>query len=384
MALDDSASTQATRSGETGYDREIIRWARTRRTKPTRTTLRPSRAVLVVAGVLAGMYGMAQPAAAEGDLVYGPETCIQGYVWRQAFDGDSVCVPPGFRSQVLADNAEANARRQPGSQNCISGYVWRVARPSDLVCVTPELRSQVLTQNRQPNAHKLAFAPGTHTVELSVARHLKRVVSKGFNSCRVIPVKNDQLLAGWMQYEDDGTPCMAESSQLAVQFDTSLLDRIPDKVITRAVLTYDEQQATGCNQGLPGGGPCWTSGTRQPEHKPNGCIVVRIPSTDWTAAAPNGEFPYIAHPSGRPAVKRLDVRAWDVTEPFRWQKEAGAMPLQPVTGPALSRGFGFLLSGGLTIGQLAAEDNINCLSQLSKIRLPVTYTISEGRFIPPR
>jgi hypothetical protein len=82
-------------------------------------------------------------------------------------------------------------------------------------------------------------------------------------------------------------------------------------------------------------------------------------------------------------VERLDVRDWDVTEPFRWQKEAGAMPLQPPTGPAFSKGFGFLLSGGLTIGQLAAEDNTNCLSELSNICLRATYTISEGQFNPP-
>jgi hypothetical protein len=82
-------------------------------------------------------------------------------------------------------------------------------------------------------------------------------------------------------------------------------------------------------------------------------------------------------------VERLDVRDWDVTEPFRWQKEPGAMPLQPPTGPAFSKGFGFLLYGGLTIGQLAAEDNTNCLSELSNIRLRATYTISEGQFNPP-
>jgi hypothetical protein len=343
-----------------------------------------TRGALVVAGVLSGMYGMTRPAAAADDLVYGPETCVQGYVWRQAFEGDTVCVTPGFRSQVLADNAAADGRRQPGSPNCVSGYVWRVARPSDLVCVTPEMRSQVASVNRQPDAHKQAFAPGTHTIELSVGPHLKRVVSRGFNDCKVIRVQNDRLLVGWQQYEDDGTPCMAESSQLAVQFDTKLLDRIPDKVITRAVLSYDEKQATGCNQGLPGGGPCWTSGSRQPEPKPNGCIVVRIPSVDWIGSPPNGEFPYITHPSGRPAVNRLGVRAWDVTEPFRWQKELGAMPLQPPTGPALQKGFGLLLSGGLTIGQLQAEDNTNCLSELSNIRLQTTYTVSQGKFIPPR
>jgi hypothetical protein len=227
------------------------------------------------------------------------------------------------------------------------------------------------------------FAAGTHTVDLSVARSLKRAVSRAFNDWKVFPSQNDQLLVGWQQIELDGTPIMTASSQVAVQFDTSLLDRIPEKVITEAILTYDEKQATGCNHGLPGGGPCWTSGSRQPEDKPNGCVVVRVPSTDWTAVAPDGEFPYISHPSGRPAVNRLDVREWDVTEPFRWQKQPGAMPLQPPTGDALSSGFGFLLSGGLTIDQLAAEDNTSCLSELSNIRLRTTYTISEDQFIPP-
>ena len=112
---------------------------------------------------------------------------------------------------------------------------------------------------------------------------------------------------------------MAASTQLAVQFDTSLFDRIENKRVDRAVLVYDEVQAFGCRARLPGGGPCWTSGSGQQEDKPGGCVVVRIPSTDWTANPPSGEFPYIT--SGRPSVNRLSVREWDVTEPFRWQTD---------------------------------------------------------------
>jgi hypothetical protein len=353
-----------------------------RRTKLIRTACRLAGAVFAAALVLTGSYGMTQPAAADDVLVYGPETCVQGYVWREAFEGDTVCVPPGFRSQMFADNRDADLRHERGSRNCISGYEWRLARPSDLVCVKQEIRSQVADQNRQPDAHKLAFAPGTHTVELGVARTLPHVRLRVFQ-CTVVPRKSDKLLAGWQQYEQDGDPCFSETTDLAVKFDTSLLGRIQDEMITRAVLTYDERPATACFQEL-GGSSCWTSGSRQPENKPNGCIVVRIPSTDWTAAAPTGDFPYLAHPTGRPTVRRLDVRSWDVTEPFRWQEQVGAMPLQPPTGPALSKGFGYLLTGGLTTGQLDAEDNTSCLSELSKIRLRMTYTISEGKFIPPR
>ncbi len=342
-----------------------------------------ARVVFVLGVVLAGLCGSGTTASADV-LSFGPDTCAPGFVWREAFAGDTACVTPSFRARVLADNAAAASRRQPGSLNCVSGYVWRVARPSDLVCVTPSVRTRVAAQNGVPDANKQAFAPGTHTVDLGMASHLKRVVSRGFNSCRVFPKQNDELLVGWMQYEDDGTPCMAESSQVAVQFDTRVFERIPGKVVNRAVLIYDERQASGCNVGLPGGGPCWTSGSRQPENKPNGCVVVRVPATNWAVSPPSGEFPFVTHPSGRPTVIRLDSRSWDVTEPFRWQKERGAMPLQPLDGPALNSGFGFLLSGGLTIGQLQAEDNTNCLSTLANVRLQLTYTVSTGTFTQPR
>ena len=69
--------------------------------------------------------------------------CLPGYVWREAFEGDHVCVTPATRSQAAADNAAAAARREPnggayGPDSCKPGFVWRVARPEDLVCVTPE------------------------------------------------------------------------------------------------------------------------------------------------------------------------------------------------------------------------------------------------------
>lgn len=230
------------------------------------------------------------------------------------------------------------------------------------------------------------LTPGIHTVELGVAVLLERNVSRALdNDATLLPLpETDDLMVGWQQLEFDGSPLMTASWQVAVQFDTSLvdLDRISGEGrIDQTVLTYDEEQATGCNEGFPGAGPCWTSGSRQPEDKPNGCVVVRIPSTDWTASAPPGEFPYITDPS--PAVKRLDVREWDVTEPFCLQNVPGAMPLHPPTGRAFNTGFGFLLSGGLTIDQLAAEDNTNCLSVLSNIRLRMTYTIFEGDFSGP-
>ena len=46
---------------------------------------------------------------------YGPDTCMQGFVWREAFDGDTICVMPDIRSATLADNAAAESRKAANS-----------------------------------------------------------------------------------------------------------------------------------------------------------------------------------------------------------------------------------------------------------------------------
>jgi hypothetical protein len=86
-------------------------------------------------------------------LPFGPNTCKSGFVWREAFDGDTACVTPATRAQAKRDNAAGPSRINSadpvwGPQACKSGYVWRVARPSDLVCVTPDVRSQAAEDNR--------------------------------------------------------------------------------------------------------------------------------------------------------------------------------------------------------------------------------------------
>ena len=93
------------------------------------------------------------PAEAQ-EIDYGPFTCIQGYVWREAVPNDLVCVTPETRSQAAYDNSQASVRRSPvggsyGPDTCIQGYVWREAVPGDRVCVTPETRSQVAYDNSQ-------------------------------------------------------------------------------------------------------------------------------------------------------------------------------------------------------------------------------------------
>jgi hypothetical protein len=103
------------------------------------------------------------PAALPAEPPSPPARCASGYVWREAFPGDVVCVTPETRAQAARDNAEAEARKQPGGgeygpNTCRSGYVWREARPEDLVCVTPEVRTQAAEDNRAAPA-RLAAAP---------------------------------------------------------------------------------------------------------------------------------------------------------------------------------------------------------------------------------
>ena len=78
---------------------------------------------------------------------FGQAACREGYVWREAFPGDYVCVTPDVRAQAARDNSQAKARLQPGSQYCVVPYVWRVARPDDLVCVTVQTRTQAANDN---------------------------------------------------------------------------------------------------------------------------------------------------------------------------------------------------------------------------------------------
>lgn len=121
--------------------------------------MKTSSVVIVVATVLSGL------AAASAFAQSGaPATCRQGYVWREAFAGDYVCVTPAARAQAWQDNGQAATRRQPGGgaygpNTCVQGYVWREAGPGDLVCVTPATRAQAAADNREAAGRRAAAAP---------------------------------------------------------------------------------------------------------------------------------------------------------------------------------------------------------------------------------
>jgi hypothetical protein len=94
-----------------------------------------------------------QPLCAVSPAPVAP-TCVSGFVWREAFASDYVCVSPQTRTQAAADNSQAATRRNPsggayGPDTCLQGFVWRDASPRDHVCVTGIVRSQAAADNAQ-------------------------------------------------------------------------------------------------------------------------------------------------------------------------------------------------------------------------------------------
>lgn len=113
---------------------------------------------LSVATVVAGL-----GTASADPLPSGPDTCINGYVPRNARGGDSVCVTPATRDQVAAENADPDAHRDPrgayGPKSCAQGWVWRQAFDGDTICVTPDIRTKTLADNAAAQSREAANHP---------------------------------------------------------------------------------------------------------------------------------------------------------------------------------------------------------------------------------
>jgi hypothetical protein len=112
-------------------------------------------AVVALAGI-ALTVPATSASAASGDP--GPETCRQGYVWREARASDLVCVSPGTRDQVRADNAARQSRWTDGAfgpHTCVVPYVWREAFNGDDVCVTGTRRAEARADNNAGPGRKV-------------------------------------------------------------------------------------------------------------------------------------------------------------------------------------------------------------------------------------
>src|ERR1700758_492261 len=91
---------------------------------------RYSKLLPLSAAIAAVAVALPSPTLAD-PLPYGPNTCIQGYVWRAARTDDAVCVTPAVRDRTAQENANPNLHRDPngayGPMSCAQGYVWREA-----------------------------------------------------------------------------------------------------------------------------------------------------------------------------------------------------------------------------------------------------------------
>ena len=90
---------------------------------------------------------------------YGRDTCLPGFVWREASTTDHVCVTGATRDQTRNDNNLANQRRSPtggpyGPDTCLPGFVWREAFAGDHVCVLGITRTQAAADNAQASARR--------------------------------------------------------------------------------------------------------------------------------------------------------------------------------------------------------------------------------------
>ena len=74
--------------------------------------------------------------------------------------------------------------------------------------------------------------------------------------------------------------------QRAVHFNLLKVKGIPGAVLDRAVLGYDESPGEGCNLVLGYASSCWQDGDRHAENKPNGCVVIGVPTGKRLSDAP--------------------------------------------------------------------------------------------------
>jgi hypothetical protein len=127
---------------------------------------KPPRLIGLSTAMLAALGVVTPPAIAAADpgLPYGPDTCIQGFVWREANPQDHVCVTSAVRSQTAQENQLTGQHRDPnggayGSDTCLQSYVWRDAFEGDHVCVTPDIRTQAANDNAAAPSRMAANTP---------------------------------------------------------------------------------------------------------------------------------------------------------------------------------------------------------------------------------
>ena len=102
----------------------------------------------------AGAPAPAPPAPAPAPAGGAAGSCKPGFVWRNARNGDVVCVTPQERDAAASQNLHALGNRVEVTNNtCKPGLIWRNAWDGDDVCVTPQESDDARRQNRDGPSH---------------------------------------------------------------------------------------------------------------------------------------------------------------------------------------------------------------------------------------
>jgi hypothetical protein len=92
--------------------------------------------------------------------------CGDGFVQREAFAGDTVCVTPEARKGASEQNENGRGYRKNGEE-CLPGFVWRMAGPQDHVCVSQAERD-IAQQDNHLDAERRSPRTGPPLPELRI------------------------------------------------------------------------------------------------------------------------------------------------------------------------------------------------------------------------
>jgi hypothetical protein len=197
----------------------------------------------------------------------------------------------------------------------------------------------IIPEHMRPGTHTLVFEPSASVVAF------KKTSSYATGDYLVNYTDNP---VGWAQ---DETPLGFKTivAQVAVKFDLGQLDELPRKIVTGAVLTFDEQ-------------PLYWTDSEGHDRFVAGCVAVLGTATvDWAsqpginALIPNQEYDNVI-PSAS--------REWDVTDHVQQELRYKS---------DVSLRYGYVLRGALE--DVEGDDDTSCMSRISNIRLRVTYDV---------
>jgi hypothetical protein len=267
-------------------------------------------------------------------------------------DGHIVTVSVDLRGDTSAGNNSAGPTKvcpelPPPSAGGVGGTLDQARRQgTGLSLPNPGAQNTVdygdaavIPEHMRRGTHTLVFEPSASVLAV-------KTTSGGVTGDYL--VNRDDNPVGWAQKEEPlGYKTMV--AQIAVKFDLGPLDELPRKIVTGALLTFDEQALY------------WTDSEGH-DRFVAGCVAVLGTATvDWAsqpginALIPNQEYDNVI-----PGASR----EWDVTDhvqqELRYKSDA---PLR----------YGYVLRGALE--DVEGDDDTSCMSRISNIRLRVTYDV---------